>query len=208
MLHHVQHLLSQVGCTSKAGYLDIVSMTRTVCVSIMSVGCGVFYMRGVDGDSSGLLLGGIVNVFILFIVSTTSISENWGPNDTPRSHFWFLLSQNEKNEVMIYLLFVSGAKSVSQSNYIIQCVWFLVLWATVRAKARTSVILPFVMAAVRVVLPWSTCPIVPMFTWGLSLLYVFLASAAKVRRLRGTAHYKTKTRFCNCKVAKSMLNSL
>lgn len=56
----------------KADYLDVVSMPRTVCVSIMSVGCGVFYMRGVDGDSSCLLLRGIVNVLILFIVCTTS----------------------------------------------------------------------------------------------------------------------------------------
>lgn len=61
---------------SKADYLDVVSMTRTVRVSIMPVGCGVFYMRGVDGDSSGLLFRGIVNVFILFIVSTTSVSEH------------------------------------------------------------------------------------------------------------------------------------
>lgn len=64
------------GGNKNADYLDIVSMTRAVCVSVMSVGCGVFYMRGVDGDSSGLLLGGIVNVFILFVVSTTSISKH------------------------------------------------------------------------------------------------------------------------------------
>lgn len=51
-------------------------MTRTVCVTVMSVSCGVFYMRGVDGDSSRLLLWGIVNVLILFIVSTTSVSEH------------------------------------------------------------------------------------------------------------------------------------
>lgn len=60
-------------------------------------------------------------------------------------------------------------------------------------KTWSSAILPFVMAAVRVVLPWSTWPMVPMFTWGFSLLYVFFASAAKVRRLSGTAHYKTRT---------------
>lgn len=54
--------------------------------------------------------------------------------------------------------------------------------------------LPLVMAAVRVVLPWSTWPIVPMFTWGLSLAYVFLAlaSAAKFRRVNGTAHWERK----------------
>lgn len=60
----------------EADYLDVVSMTWTVRVSIMSVGCGVFYMRGVDGDPSSLLLGGIVNVFILFKVGTTSLSQH------------------------------------------------------------------------------------------------------------------------------------
>ena len=75
---HVQLSLGQTGCRSfvKVDYLDVVSMTRTVCVSIMSVSCGVFYMRGVDGDSSGLLLRGIVNVLILFEISTTCISKN------------------------------------------------------------------------------------------------------------------------------------
>lgn len=62
----------------KKGYLDVVSVSRAVCVSIMSVGCGVFYMRGVDGNSSGFLLWSIVNVLILLVAGTTSISEHWG----------------------------------------------------------------------------------------------------------------------------------
>src|SRR5579875_3719840 len=33
----------------------------------------------------------------------------------------------------------------------------------------------FVMAAVRVVLPWSMCPIVPTFTWGFERSNFFLA---------------------------------
>lgn len=80
-LHHVQHFLGQftkfqVNLRGKAYYLDVVSMTRAVCVSIMPVGCCVFYMRGVDGDSSRLLLRGIVYVLVLFIVSTTSIGKH------------------------------------------------------------------------------------------------------------------------------------
>lgn len=51
-------------------------MTRTVCVTIMSVGCGVFNMRSIDGDSSGLLLRGIVYLLVLFIVCATRISEH------------------------------------------------------------------------------------------------------------------------------------
>lgn len=53
-------------------------MSRAVCVSIMSVGCGVFYMRGVDSNSSGFLLWSIVNVLILLVVSSTGITEHWG----------------------------------------------------------------------------------------------------------------------------------
>merc|ERR1719370_1798155 len=37
-----------------------------------------------------------------------------------------------------------------------------------------------VMAAVRVVLPWSTCPIVPMLQWGLSLLNTSFSPSALV----------------------------
>jgi hypothetical protein len=33
-----------------------------------------------------------------------------------------------------------------------------------------------VMAAVRVVLPWSICPMVPTFTWGFVLSNFFLAT--------------------------------
>lgn len=45
----------------------------------------------------------------------------------------------------------------------------------------------FVMAAVSVVLPWSTWPMVPTFTWGLSRTYVFLASTARPRHKRDCA---------------------
>lgn len=38
-----------------------------------------------------------------------------------------------------------------------------------------------VIAAVNVVLPWSTCPMVPTLTCGLSRTYVFFASTAKLR---------------------------
>lgn len=48
------------------------------------------------------------------------------------------------------------------------------------------------MAAVSVVFPWSTCPIVPMFIWGLVLENTFLASAAKFLLMRGTEHLKKK----------------
>merc|ERR1719370_57179 len=37
-----------------------------------------------------------------------------------------------------------------------------------------------VMAAVRVVLPWSTCPIVPMLQWGLSLLNTSFSASTLV----------------------------
>lgn len=60
----------------QADYLDVVGVTGAVCMSIMSVGCGVFYMRGVDGDSSSLLLRGIVNFLILFKASSTGVSEH------------------------------------------------------------------------------------------------------------------------------------
>lgn len=58
------------------GYLDIVGVARAVCVSVVSVGCGVFYVRGVDGDSSGLLLGCIVNVLVLFEASTAGVGQH------------------------------------------------------------------------------------------------------------------------------------
>lgn len=60
----------------KVNHLDVVSVTGAICVRIMSVGCGVFNMRCIDGDSSGLFFRGIVYVFILFIVCTTSISKH------------------------------------------------------------------------------------------------------------------------------------
>lgn len=60
----------------KNNYLDVISVTRAVCMSIMSVGRGVFYMRGIDGDASGLLLRRIVNVFIFFVVRATSITKH------------------------------------------------------------------------------------------------------------------------------------
>lgn len=69
-LHHVAQFIYQ------ADYLDVVSVTGAVCMSIMSVGCGVFYMRGIDGDSSGLLFRGIVNFLILFKVSSTGVSKH------------------------------------------------------------------------------------------------------------------------------------
>ena len=50
--------------------------------------------------------------------------------------------------------------------------------------------LPLVMAAVSVVLPWSTCPMVPMFIWGLSLEKTLFASAAYPLCNRGTAHWQ------------------
>lgn len=61
---------------SKVNHLDVVSVTGAICVRIMSVGCGVFNMRCIDGDSSGLFFRGIVYVLILFIVCTTSISKH------------------------------------------------------------------------------------------------------------------------------------
>lgn len=60
----------------KEVYLDVVGMAGAVRVGVMSVGCGVFYMRGIDGNSSGLLLGGVVNLFILFEAGTTCISKD------------------------------------------------------------------------------------------------------------------------------------
>jgi len=36
-----------------------------------------------------------------------------------------------------------------------------------RKSAQPFIASTLVIAAVRVVLPWSTCPMVPMFTWGL-----------------------------------------
>src|SRR3954466_6638892 len=44
-----------------------------------------------------------------------------------------------------------------------------------------------VMAAVRLVLPWSMCPIVPMFTWGLVRSNFFLAILVRYRLLKGAA---------------------
>ena len=40
---------------------DKVSMTRTVCVGIMPIFCGIFNMRHINGNSSVPLLGGIIN---------------------------------------------------------------------------------------------------------------------------------------------------
>lgn len=42
--------------------------------------------------------------------------------------------------------------------------------------------LPFVIAAVSVVLPWSTWPMVPMLQWGLSLWNTFLIAAGAVAK--------------------------
>src|SRR2546421_3386171 len=46
-----------------------------------------------------------------------------------------------------------------------------------------------VMAAVRVVLPWSMCPIVPMFTWGLFRSNFFLDMVVLFRRLVNAEKY-------------------
>lgn len=43
-----------------------------------------------------------------------------------------------------------------------------------------------VMAAVSVVLPWSTCPIVPMLQWGLTLWNTFFSEGAAYIRERPT----------------------
>mmetsp|Transcript_139180 Transcript_139180/g.242216 ORF Transcript_139180/g.242216 Transcript_139180/m.242216 type:complete len:87 (-) Transcript_139180:19-279(-) len=43
------------------------------------------------------------------------------------------------------------------------------------------------MAAVRVVLPWSTCPMVPMFMWGLSREYTPMAKFLDATRRQGAA---------------------
>jgi hypothetical protein len=43
--------------------------------------------------------------------------------------------------------------------------------------------IPFVIAAVKVVLPWSTCPMVPMLTWGfVRWNFDVAASAEKARK--------------------------
>lgn len=60
----------------KKNYLDVVSVTGAVCVSVMSVGRGVLHMGGVDGDPSGLLFWRIVNVLVLFVVSPSSITKH------------------------------------------------------------------------------------------------------------------------------------
>src|SRR6266704_415658 len=41
------------------------------------------------------------------------------------------------------------------------------IWSYALASPPYSLLATFVIAAVNVVLPWSTCPIVPTFTWGL-----------------------------------------
>lgn len=57
-------------------YLDVVGVTRAVCVGVMSVGRGVFHMGSVDGDSSRLLLRRIVDVLIFFVVSPTGVAKH------------------------------------------------------------------------------------------------------------------------------------
>src|ERR1700704_2385107 len=41
------------------------------------------------------------------------------------------------------------------------------IWSYALASPPNSLLSTVVIAAVSVVLPWSTCPIVPTFTWGL-----------------------------------------
>ena len=45
--------------------LDIISMAGAVHVSVVALLCLVLHQGGVDGDASCLLLGSLVNVFIL-----------------------------------------------------------------------------------------------------------------------------------------------
>src|SRR6185436_1659799 len=54
----------------------------------------------------------------------------------------------------------------------------LSIWSYARNVAPPDFASTFVMAAVSDVLPWSTCPIVPMFTWGLFLSNFSLAIAS------------------------------
>lgn len=103
-------------CSALPDYLDIVSMTRAVCVSIMSVGRCVFYMRGVDGDSSRLLLRGVVYVLVLFIVSTTSISEHWGPKKHKGYIYDYLFHRTMIKEVLLRK--VGGANSASWLSFL------------------------------------------------------------------------------------------
>ena len=61
---------------NKHTHLDIVGVAGTVCVGVMAVGRAVFHMRGVDGDAPGLLLGRVVNVFVLFKASTPCLCQH------------------------------------------------------------------------------------------------------------------------------------
>ena len=58
--------------------LNVISVSRAVDVSIMSVGGLVLDVGGRDGDSSGLLLGGLVDLVVILELSLTQRSQGLG----------------------------------------------------------------------------------------------------------------------------------
>jgi len=58
--------------------------------------------------------------------------------------------------------------------------------------ARNSLGKAFVIAAVRVVLPWSTCPMVPMFTCGLVLSKCCFAISEILLKCAGKPAFSTQ----------------
>ncbi len=84
-------------------YLDVVSMSGAVGVSVVSVGGGVLHMRGVDGDSSSLLFRSIIYILICLITCTTGLSKDWRNRwrkYSQRNNFWSL---GPKSKSLIYL---------------------------------------------------------------------------------------------------------
>lgn len=52
-------------CPQRLSHLNVICMTGAVSVGIVAGGCAILHMSRIDCDTSGSLLWGVVNLFVL-----------------------------------------------------------------------------------------------------------------------------------------------
>ena len=149
-------------------------MSGTVGVSVVPVLGGVLDVGHIDGDSSVPLLGRVINLVVILEFGQLAVA------------------RGEHLRVAILII------SVSWSVFFLLKFGFISHNSILKEWESPT----FVMAAVRVVLPWSTCPMVPILQCGLSRLKTSFCSRMQLveRVRRKTGLHKHCQQFCRTKV--------